>query len=207
MAAPPAQQVIATLHEAGLTLALTPDLGLKVAPASSLTPQLRDLIRASKGTLISWLQRDPANDPPPAPPAPEGEREAFEERVAVMEFDGGRSPAEAEGRTIPAPLNEVEIDTFTARLGRLMDLGVILEAAEALADKLLIRDREGDDRRVCLECSYYGSSGRCVAAATGRLPGVSARLEPVPTILQRCEAFGLRPSFDYGHMNRFEMEK
>lgn len=29
-------------------------------------------------------------------------------------------------------------------------------------------------------------------AATGRLQGVSARLEPLQTILQGCEAFGLR---------------
>lgn len=107
-------------------------------------------------------------------------------------------PEHAEAEAAPddnpeaARLTKAEGDTFAARLAIFTDKGVNLEDAERLAEKLVIRDREGDDRRLCLECSYYGSSGRCVAAATGRLPGVSARLEPVPTLLQRCDAFGLR---------------
>lgn len=64
--------------------------------------------------------------------------------------------------------------------------------AERWVERLALRDEECDDRRICLECSYLGSGGRCIAAATGRLPGASPRLEPVPTILQRCEGFGLR---------------
>lgn len=89
-------------------------------------------------------------------------------------------------------MTAVEADRCIDRRARLLACGQAVEDAERLAYKLLIRDREGDDRRMCLECNYYGSSGRCVAAATGRLVGASAWLEPVPTILQRCEAFGLR---------------
>lgn len=81
---------------------------------------------------------------------------------------------------------------FAARVQRFMDRGITLEAAEALADRLAMRDADLDDRRLCLECTYLGASGRCVAAATGRLPGAATRLEPLQTILQRCEAFGLR---------------
>lgn len=58
-----------------------------------------------------------------------------------------------------------EIDLFTARLARFTDKGVIHGEAESLADKLVIRDRETDDRRLCLECTHlhgYGAtSWRC----------------------------------------------
>ena len=63
---------------------------------------------------------------------------------------------------------------------------------ELWAEDLHLRDRRGDDRRMCVECSHLGDGGRCLAAAMGRLPGTSRRHEPVPTLLQRCEAFGLR---------------
>ena len=46
-----------------------------------------------------------------------------------------------------------EIDTFTARVSRFTEKGLILDDAEALADRLVIRDRESDDRRLCLECT------------------------------------------------------
>ena len=89
-------------------------------------------------------------------------------------------------------LPEADADAFAQRVERFAERGMDLETAEALADRLRFRDQEGDDRRLCLECSHLGTHGRCIAAATGRLPGASARLEPVQTILQRCEAFGLR---------------
>lgn len=89
-------------------------------------------------------------------------------------------------------MNGSEIDTFTARLSRFTELGLGLSAGEAMADKLVIRDREGDDRRLCLECLHYGRSGRCAAAMKGGLAGASMRLEPIPTALQRCGAFALR---------------
>ena len=64
--------------------------------------------------------------------------------------------------------------------------------AELLAERLTLRDRDGDDRRLCLECTWLGDTGRCLAAATGRIPGADRRLEQEQTILQRCDAFGLR---------------
>lgn len=89
-------------------------------------------------------------------------------------------------------MNGVELKALAARVHRFTDRGVELAAAEVLADKLMQRDRDGDDRRLCLECSYLGERGQCIAAAVGRIPGASRRLEPVATILQRCDAFGLR---------------
>lgn len=79
-----------------------------------------------------------------------------------------------------------------ARLARMAMLGMAEVKALALADRLDHRDTEGDDRRACAECSHLGNGGRCLAAATGRLPNTDRRHEPVLDLLQRCEAFGLR---------------
>lgn len=51
-------------------------------------------------------------------------------------------------------MNGEEIDTFMARLSQFTDKGLILDEAERLADKLVIRDRDSDDRRLCLECPH-----------------------------------------------------
>ena len=59
MSALSAPRVLNTLRDAGLKVSLTPDMGVKVAPASNLTTDLRDLIRSSKAILIDWLA---AND-------------------------------------------------------------------------------------------------------------------------------------------------
>lgn len=82
------------------------------------------------------------------------------------------------------------IAAFTARTERFALLG--RADADDLAERLTVRDRHGDDRRLCLECTWLGHTVRCLAAATGRIRGADLRLKPVQTILQRCGAFGLR---------------
>lgn len=89
-----------------------------------------------------------------------------------------------------------EIDTFTARLARFTDKGLSLEDAEALADKLVKRDRELDDRRLCLECVHLAghSAGlwacrnwqQAEVATNARNAGLSAALVYQ---LQRCNGF------------------
>lgn len=89
-----------------------------------------------------------------------------------------------------------EIDTFTARLPRFTDKGVIQIDGEALADKLVIRDRDLDDRALCLECQHlagYGpGSWRCSnwrqsrIAIKARDAGLAADLV---RLLQRCDGF------------------
>ena len=96
-----------------------------------------------------------------------------------------------EGDRCHAPCwDDAEIAVFTARTERFALLG--RADADDLAERLTLRDRDGDDRRLCLECTWLGDTGRCLAAATGRIPGADRRLGPVQTILQRCDAFGLR---------------
>lgn len=91
-------------------------------------------------------------------------------------------------------MNSAEIDTFAARLTRFTDQGLILADAERLADKLVIRDRDADSGRLCLECAHLRQAGgwRCgnwhqAGVATrvrdAQLPGALVQL------LQRCHGF------------------
>lgn len=88
-------------------------------------------------------------------------------------------------------MNGAEMDTFTARLAQFTDRGLILADAERLADKLVQRDREGGDRRVCLECLHL-QRGRC---GNWQVAGVAirsrdAQLSPDLVLqLQRCDGF------------------
>lgn len=89
-----------------------------------------------------------------------------------------------------------EIDTFTARLSRITDKGVSLTDGEAMADKMLIRDRQAGDWFSCLECAHLGgygsSSWRC---ANWKAAGVALRardaLLPADLVhqLQHCDGF------------------
>jgi len=70
---------------------------------------------------------------------------------------------------------DAEVETYLERRDRLMRGGYTEVEAEHLAEWLTLRDREGDDRRLCAECRY-GRARRC--------PGG----EPLPDVLQRCTA-------------------
>lgn len=87
-------------------------------------------------------------------------------------------------------MNPGEVETFTARLARFTDKGVAYAEAERLADVLVMRDREGDDRALCLECLHLQGYGRwrCGnwrAADVARL-GLARDLV---LMLQRCPGF------------------
>ncbi len=84
-----------------------------------------------------------------------------------------------------------EIDTFTGRLVVFMAKGLTANESEALADKLVIRDRDGDDRRVCLECSHLsGWAGRrqCRGLQHAGMGGPLVSAGEIAT-LQRCNGF------------------
>ncbi|WP_342128531.1 hypothetical protein [Hydrogenophaga sp. OTU3427] len=92
-------------------------------------------------------------------------------------------------------MNAVEIDIFTARLARFTDKGLTLADAEQQADRLVVRDREGDDRQLCLECAHLHGAGRwrcgnwhraevATQLKDAQLPGALVQT------LQRCPGFG-----------------
>ncbi|MGJ7493434.1 hypothetical protein ACSFA8_00030 [Variovorax sp. RT4R15] len=88
-------------------------------------------------------------------------------------------------------MNTVEIDVFTLRVVLFTDRGASQTTAEALADKLVKRDRDGDDRRMCVECSNlsgWTGSRRCGAWPRAGLGGQAIPSEWI-ALPQRCAAF------------------
>lgn len=86
---------------------------------------------------------------------------------------------------------DAEIDRFTGRVLRLQNLGGDLLKAEGMAETLLQRDRDGDDRRMCAECSNL--SGRQCRNAQGAELGLpshrTADVSPIRFMLQRCAGY------------------
>ena len=64
-----AQDIFEVLHDKGLSVSLGPDGSLLVKPKSSLTDELRVLIRGNKTELLDWLQAANDPNPPLEPPA------------------------------------------------------------------------------------------------------------------------------------------
>ena len=87
-------------------------------------------------------------------------------------------------------MNGAEIHTFTQRLHQFTRRGLAELEAESLADKLVARDREADDRRLCLECSSQGrgSGWRCNQWTLAGLGGAGLPADLVRQ-LQRCDSF------------------
>ena len=93
-------------------------------------------------------------------------------------------------------MNGAEIELFATRLHKFTDKGLPRADGEGLADKLVARDREQDDRRVCLECKHFAGHGagswRC---GNWQAAGVAIRSRdaqlPADLVvqLQRCDGF------------------
>ena len=88
-------------------------------------------------------------------------------------------------------MNTAEIETFTERLERFTSKGLAIDVGEALADRLVMRDREQDSRRVCMECAHLRSD-HC---GNWKLAGVAIRSRDsklptnMLTQLQHCDGF------------------
>lgn len=67
--------------------------------------------------------------------------------------------------------------------------GATPEYAAEMAELLVLRDAEGDDRRMCFECNGLTDKGRCLPARTVGVAGAGPDLSPMKDILQRCERF------------------
>ena len=82
--------------------------------------------------------------------------------------------------------SEAEMFTFTTRSAKFVRIGLRPDA-DHLAELLTLRDRDGDDRRLCFECQHY-RPGRCGNHASAGLqaPDLSRGLAG---LLQRCPGF------------------
>lgn len=93
-------------------------------------------------------------------------------------------------------MNGAEIDMFSERLQNITAKGLARNEGEVLADKLVLRDRDQDERRVCLECKHFAGHGagswRC---GNWQAAGVAIRSReaqlPADLVvqLQRCGGF------------------
>ena len=168
MAAHLARNLASILRRAGLTLTVTPERSLKVTPASAITPVLRDLIIQNKSMLIDMIERDAANDP--------------------------SWPGSPRYWSTSTGMSEQEIALFQRRLDRFSDLGLDIETSERQGDCMLLRDRDGDNRRACIECAHLCTQGRwrCTNARHAELCSTrtdSPVAEEFALLSQRCNGF------------------
>ena len=157
---------------------------------------------------MNWLARLKKIDIPPTVEPTEPTKPGFVGFVgpdmAPMPKTGGDSPATNDPAADPdrwcwphsEAITGAEIDTFTARLARFTNKGLGLDDAAALADKLVMRDRESDDRRLCVECFHLsGQSGKAWDCRNWQRAGVALRARDAQLSaalvwqLQRCDGF------------------
>lgn len=160
-----AGNLLQQLKKAGLVVRLRDDGALHVGPRINLNDELRATVRERRGELVAALEANAAQ---------------------CCDHDNGA----AEHAEFFVAWTDAEIELFRRRVARFAAIG--RRDAEELAERLLQRDRDYDDRRLCLECTYLGDRGRCLAARLGRIAGASRDLEPLQAVLQRCPAFGLK---------------
>ena len=89
-------------------------------------------------------------------------------------------------------MTEAEIDAFNVRLLLFTSKGLSLVCGQALAMRLSERDRDLDDRRVCLECTHLSQGWRCknwFIASGGFNPRRTSLAEQLVLQLQRCNGF------------------
>ncbi|NUZ06745.1 hypothetical protein [Piscinibacter koreensis] len=89
---------------------------------------------------------------------------------------------------LPTPWSADEIQTFSATHARLRGLGMSEDQAEELAERLIQRDCEQDDRRSCAECRHL-QRGNC---SNWRAAGYPEPANALVRILQRCPGFASR---------------
>lgn len=188
-----APELLHHLRGAGLVLTLTPAGDLHVAPRRALTDDHRTAIRAERDSLVLALLAEAGPPPTPPPAAPPPPRRSGNPLMTPEQGD----ECHAGG------WDDAGIDAFQRREARFIRMGRAADA-EHLAERLTLRDRQHDDRRLCLECAALAVNRRCLVAARGRLAGADRRLEPMPTILQRCPGFTLAPGLTYSDQRRGE---
>jgi len=82
---------------------------------------------------------------------------------------------------------DAEIATFVGRVALFVRRGISTTDADDLAERLVLRDRDGDELRACVECAHY-RAGRCTNHKRAGLmaPDVGRDLAG---LLQRCQGF------------------
>jgi hypothetical protein len=96
----------------------------------------------------------------------------------------------------PSPFQKSapENGIFMARLSLFTDRGLDMDDAEAMVERLASRDRERDDRRLCLECLHLSGASSARRCSQWQALGIHSPAIPadLATILQRCSEFNSR---------------
>jgi hypothetical protein len=159
---------------------------------------------------MNWLARLKKIDTAPKVEATEPTKPGFVGFVAPgmapIQKTGGDSPAANDPAAVThdpdrwawphsQAMTGREIDTFAARLHHFTRRGLLVSDAETLADKLVTRDREADDRRLCLECAHLAGHASVWGCRNWQRAGVAtkpqhAQLSAALVIQpQRCDGF------------------
>ena len=160
---------------------------------------------------MNWLSRlkniDAAPTPEPTEPTKPGFVGFVGPDMALMPKTRGNAPAANDPAAVAQnpdrwcwphseAMNSAEINTFKARLARFTDKGLTLEDADELADKLVTRERDLDDRRLCLECIHLsGQNGKAWDCRNWLVAKVASRARDAQLSaalvcqLQRCDGF------------------
>ena len=157
-----AADLLQHLRTTGFSIAVADGGGIRVVPAGALYVVQRQAIRDNKLALLGLLADvdQPAVDP---------------DRWCWPASDA---------------MSGAELQNFTGRVLLFTRRGFGNLQAEALADRLVMRDREQDDRRLCLECITY-RPGRC---GNPRAAGLTTHEvgADLAALLQRCPGFAPR---------------
>lgn len=130
---------------------------LVVRPKSKLTDDMRAALRQVKPELLVMLYR----------------------RFKLSAADADRCHA--------GGWSNREIAAFTARTIMFVRRGISATDADDLAERLLLRDREHDERRSCIECEHHTHS-HCGNHKAAGLASAEIGCE-LATTLQRCAGF------------------
>lgn len=154
-----AAELLHDLAEAGFSIEAEADR-LVIRPWSRLTEHQLQALRRAKPELLALLSD---------PPRPYKLSKAQGDDAHAFAWD------------------ESTCARFTGRLGRFLRLGIDATDADDLAERLVLRDRTGDDRTMCCECSHY-RPGRC---GNHRHAGLQASGvgRDLAVMLQRCPGF------------------
>lgn len=114
--------------------------------------------------------------------------EAFASKAPTKAQDRPFRLSADEGDRCHAPSwDDAEIARFQDRQARFARLGIGTDDADDLAERLVLRDRTGDERAMCCECSHY-RPGRCGNHRAALLQSAEVGHDLAAT-LQRCAAF------------------
>jgi hypothetical protein len=140
-----------------------------------------------------WIARLEVDFPHPLPEAPAKTLETPPERVAsVLSVGSGKGSANS-APIEPGPglstvaCTDTDVARFLDRRARLLRWGWAEPDADALAERLVRRDREADPRVSCADCQHY-RPGRCGNHRRAGL-GSDEVGRDLAGLLQRCDGF------------------